>query len=62
MTYKELLIQLQKLTREQLDTDVTIQDSDNEFYLGELKIPKTTLGVLDENHPVLQIIQENGNP
>lgn len=63
MTYKELIIKLQSLSREQLNTDVTIQDLDEEFYLGVLSVPNSTMGILDENHPVLQIISpEDKNP
>lgn len=51
MTYRELLSALSKFDEEQLDQDVTIQTSNDEFYPAYLDF--TVEGELGDNHPVL---------
>jgi hypothetical protein len=54
MTYKQLIEELQKLTPEQLECDVTVEDSiDNECYPAELRIVGSEHDSLDEDHPVI---------
>lgn len=54
MTYRDLLIKLQEMTNEQLDSTLTVEDgSANECYRGELRICGTEHDSLDENHPVI---------
>ena len=53
MTYRELIEQLEKLTKEQLDCTVTIEDINyEEYYAGDFDIVVES-DVLDEDHPVL---------
>lgn len=58
MTYKELKDQLDGLTEEQLDMDVTIYDAEIDEFYGcyspKLEI-NTTDSTLDEGHPYLTI-------
>jgi len=57
MTWKELKKQIEHLTDEQMNTDVTVYSpADIEFYpiLNNLKIDKES-DVLDENHPFIVI-------
>lgn len=58
MTYKELKNQLDALTAEQLDMDVTIYDVENDEFCGcyspNIQI-NTSDDVLDEGHPYLTI-------
>jgi hypothetical protein len=53
MTYQELLEALQKLTPEQLECDLTVEDkSDGECFPAELRI--CDVGhMLNINHPVI---------
>jgi hypothetical protein len=55
MTYRELLAQLQQLTDEQLDSTVTVYDTDSDEYYGciELVYTEPWTDVLDPNHPVI---------
>ncbi len=54
MKYLDLLQQLQKLTPEQLQMTVTVEDGiENECYAAELRITDTEHDSLDENHPVI---------
>ena len=54
MTYRDLYNQLKKLTDEQLDTDVTVEDgTENECYAADLRICGIEHDSLDENHPVI---------
>jgi len=56
MKYHELLLQLQKLSQEQLDNDVTVESGiDDECYPAELRICDTEHDSLDENHPVIYV-------
>ena len=55
MTYKELLLQLQQLNEEQLNSDVAIWDVDNDEYYQQdvdLLFVDNTQDVLDVDHPV----------
>ena len=52
MTYRELIEQLEKLTEEQLDCTVTIEDINyEEYHAGEFDMFESYF--LDEDHPVL---------
>ena len=53
MTYQDLLNSLSKMTPEQLQCDVTVEDGQNECYPAKLKICGVEYGVLDEDHPVI---------
>ena len=55
MTYRELFAQLQQLTDEQLDSTVTVYDTDSDEYYGCTELVYTTdaCDVLDPNHPVI---------
>ena len=58
MTYKELLLQLQQLTEEQLNQDVAIWDScgQDEFYQESVEFVFATgeCQVLDDDHPIIR--------
>jgi hypothetical protein len=56
MTYKQLLQQLQQLSQEQLNSDVSIYDVDADEYYCEAEFVFTTnqCDVLDANHPVIR--------
>jgi len=59
MTYKELLAELQKLTEEQLNSDVAIWNSDyeiDEFYQSGVEFVFATeeCQVLDVDHPIIR--------
>jgi len=55
MTYKKLLIKLNQLSKEQLNTDVSILNTliDEYYPAKRLNITKRT-DVLDKNHPVIE--------
>lgn len=58
MTYRELLQELEKMTEEQLDMDVTVYSvCDDEYYEGSLSYVVET-DVLDEKHPVITFNSE----
>ena len=53
MTYRELIEQLEKLTEEQLNCTVTVEDINyEEYHAGNFDIVVES-DVLDEDHPVL---------
>ena len=58
ITYKELLIQLQQLTEEQLNSDVCVWDSggQDEYYQESVEFVFATekCGVLDVDHPIIR--------
>jgi hypothetical protein len=58
MIYKELLLQLQQLTEDQLNQDVCIWDSyeNDEFYQQGVEFMFATeeCQVLDVNHPIIR--------
>jgi hypothetical protein len=58
MTYKELLLQLQQLTEEQLNQDVAVCDSDYVKYYQssfvELVFATDECEVLDVGHPIIR--------
>jgi hypothetical protein len=58
ITYKELLIQLQQLTEEQLNSDVCVWDSEgqDEYYQESVEFVFATeeCGVLDVAHPIIR--------
>ena len=58
MTYKELLLQLQQLTEEQLNSDVAIcsEDDEDEYYQAgvELVFATDECQVLDVDHPIIR--------
>lgn len=54
MTYRELMQAIDKMTEEQKDCTVTIEDSaEEECYPAELSIAGSEHFSLDENHPVI---------
>lgn len=55
MTFQNLLDKLQKLTPEQLNSDVTVCDSNRDEFVPvfEFKISDASNDVLDEGHPFL---------
>lgn len=60
MTWKDLKYQLNDLTEEQLNTDVTVLDTDTDEFFGcysdSISINKDGLSdVLDDGHPFLEI-------
>ena len=53
MTYRELIEDLKKLTKEQLDCTVTVEDINyGEYYAGDFDILVES-DVLDEDHPII---------
>ena len=57
MTYKELLLQLQQLTEEQLNSDVAIYDTGaDEYYQLKVEFVFATeeCQVLDVDHPIIR--------
>ncbi len=53
MTYRELIEQLEKLTEEQLECTVTVQDLyDTDYYDADFDIVVES-DVLDEDHPII---------
>lgn len=55
MTYRELRDKLDELTDEQLDCDVTVHDLDDEYFPISSLETYDTEGVLDDNHPFLEV-------
>lgn len=56
MTYRTLLATLQTLTQEQLDSDVTVynQEEDEYYQAGEVGFEDAnTSSILDPNHPFI---------
>jgi hypothetical protein len=51
--YRDLLAQLQAMTPEQLNCDVTLQDVDGEVYPAALSFWDEFDDRLDPNHPVI---------
>ena len=53
MTYRELIVELQKLDELQLDCDITVYDrEEDEFYIAELDfVWGEHTDVLEKNHP-----------
>ena len=58
MTYKELLLQLQELSEEQLNQDVAIcsEDDEDEYYQASVELVFATeeCQVLDVDHPIIR--------
>lgn len=57
-TYRELIAQLQQLTDEELDCDVSVVDTVDECFAVYLS--RDGHDTLDEPHPVFQILNEEG--
>jgi len=54
MSYRQLLNQLQQMTDEQLDCDVTVEDTaENECYPASIYFAGEEHDSLDENHPII---------
>ena len=54
MTYRDLIKQLEKLTDEQLDCTMTVEDAyETECRAAELRICDDNHDSLDDNHPVI---------
>ena len=65
MRYRDLLAQLQKLSEDQLDMDVTVFDKHSEEYFAVLEMGIVTEefnddGVLDHSHPFLVFNEQMG--
>lgn len=56
MTYGQLLTKLSKLNETHLRMDVTIRVND-EFYPADTLTALETDGILDEDHPVITIVE-----
>ena len=58
MRYKELLLQLQQLSEEQLNQDVAIcsEDDEDEYYQASVELVFATeeCQVLDVDHPIIR--------
>lgn len=56
-TYRDMLTWLNKLSPEQLDSNVTVYDLDQDEYIpvNSLYISTNTTNVLDGHHPILVI-------
>lgn len=57
MTYKELLLQLQQLTEEQLNSDVAVYDEESDEYYQlnvEFVFATEECQVLDVDHPIIR--------
>ena len=58
MTYKELLLQLQQLSEDQLNQDVAIcsEDDEDEYYQASVELVFATeeCQVLDVDHPIIR--------
>lgn len=57
MTYKELLLQLQQLSEEQLNSDVAVYDGNEyEYYQASVQLVFATdkCRVLDVDHPIIR--------
>ena len=52
-TYKDLLNKLQNMNESQLNSDITIIDTDNEYYMATLLFTDESCDVLDEGHPII---------
>ena len=60
MTYRELIETLEKLTEEQLDCTVTVEDLyHQECYAGDLAITGNGHDSLDEDHPIITFVREH---
>ena len=58
MTYRELLVQLEEMSQEQLNMDVTVYVCDSEEYYviqDEIAFATEECGVLDIDHPILYL-------
>ena len=54
MTYRELIAELNKLTEEQLNMDITVEDAyENECYPARFDICSSEHELLDDGHPVI---------
>ena len=58
MTYKDLLLQLQQLSEDQLNQDVAIcsEDDEDEYYQASVELVFATeeCQVLDVDHPIIR--------
>ena len=55
MTYKELQQELNKLSNEQLNMDITIRIEDEYYPMKKFEITSKEPDILDGNHPALAI-------
>jgi hypothetical protein len=59
MTYRQLLLALQRLNNEQLDCEVSVMDQDEEFYPATLSLYEYE-DVLNEDHPYFIPVTNGG--
>ena len=52
-TYKDLLNKLKNMNESQLNSHITIIDTDNEYHGATLLFTDESCDVLDEGHPVI---------
>ena len=52
-TYRDLLNKLNNMNESQLNSDITILSTDNEYYMSTLLFTDESCDVLDEGHPVI---------
>lgn len=59
MTYRQMVkFMNETFTEEQWDSDVTVEDLDNECYPADLSFVGLEHDSLDENHPIICIITD----
>jgi hypothetical protein len=52
-TYRDLLNKLKNMNESQLNSDITIVDTDNEYHRATLLFTDESCDVLDFGHPVI---------
>jgi len=52
-TYRDLLNKLNNMNESQLNSDITIIDTDNEYRRATLLFTDESCDILDEGHPVI---------
>ena len=52
-TYKDLLNKLKNMNESQLNSDITLLNTDNEYYRATLVFTDESCDILDNGHPVI---------
>jgi len=55
-TYRELLNKLKIMSEEQLNSDITVLNTDDEYYKSTLVFTDERCDILDKGHPVIAIM------